>query len=60
MQGNKICILDDDPSVRRSLKELLGSDDFEAETFDDPDKFLEYVTAHAVRLTVLDVARSSP
>ena len=31
----KICILDDDPSILRSLKELLSSDDFEAEVFDD-------------------------
>ncbi|HYZ72248.1 MAG TPA: hypothetical protein VE641_04170 [Chthoniobacterales bacterium] len=45
MPGNRICILDDDPSVLRSLKELLASDDFEAETFDDPDMFLEYVRA---------------
>ena len=51
----KICILDDDPSILRSLKELLSSDDFEAEVFDDPEKFLEYVRAHAVRLAILDV-----
>ena len=55
MSEGKICILDDDPSVLRSLKELLSSDDFEAETFDDPEKFLEYVQAHAVRLAILDV-----
>ena len=51
----KICILDDDPSILRSLKELVSSDDFEAEVFDDPEKFLEYVRAHAVRLAILDV-----
>ena len=55
MLTDKICILDDDPTVRRSPKELLASDDFEAETFDDPDKFLGYVAAHAVRLAILDV-----
>ena len=55
MPEGKICILDDDPSVLRSLKELLSSDDFEAEVFDDPEKFLEYVQAHAVRLAILDV-----
>ena len=55
MREGKICILDDDPSVLRSLKELLSSDDFEAEAFDDPEKFLEYVQAHAVRLAILDV-----
>jgi FixJ family two-component response regulator len=55
MLGDTICILDDDPSVLRSLKELLASDDFEAETFDDPEKVLEYIRAHVVRLAVLDV-----
>ena len=55
MSEGKICILDDDPSVLRSLKELLSSEDFEAEAFDDPEKFLQYVQAHAVRLAILDV-----
>ena len=39
----------------RSLKELLASDDLEAETFDDPKEFLDYVPGHVVRLAVLDV-----
>jgi FixJ family two-component response regulator len=36
MREGKICILDDDPSVLRSLKELLASDDLEADTFEPP------------------------
>jgi DNA-binding NtrC family response regulator len=44
MPEAKICIVDDDPSVLRSLQELLSSDDLEAEAFDDPEKFLEYVS----------------
>jgi hypothetical protein len=40
--GAKICIVDDDTPVLRSLKELLASDDLDAETFDDPEKFLDY------------------
>jgi FixJ family two-component response regulator len=55
MPEAKICIVDDDPSVLRSLQELLSSDDLEAEAFDDPEKFLEYVRTHAVRLAILDV-----
>jgi FixJ family two-component response regulator len=50
-----ICILDDDYSVLRSLRELLASDGFEARTFEIPDKFLAYAQEHAVRLAVLDV-----
>ena len=50
-----ICVLDDDISVLSSLKELLASDGFEAETFDNPDEFLSYTQEHAVKLAVLDV-----
>ena len=54
MLGAKICVIDDDSSVLRSLKELLASDDLEAETFDDPEEFMDYVQGHVVRLAVLD------
>jgi FixJ family two-component response regulator len=50
-----ICILDDDSSVLNSLRELLASDGFEAETFDSPDKFLAYTQEHDVSLAVLDI-----
>jgi FixJ family two-component response regulator len=50
-----ICILDDDSSVLSSLRELLASEGFEAETFDKPDEFLSYTQEHAVKLAVLDV-----
>ena len=50
-----ICVLDDDSSVLSSLKELLASDGFEAETFDSPDEFLAYTQDHAVKVAVLDV-----
>jgi FixJ family two-component response regulator len=55
MRGNTICVVDDDTYVLRSLKEVLASDDLEAETFDDPQTFLDYVRAHTVKLAVLDV-----
>ena len=50
-----ICVLDDDSSVLSSLKELLASDGFEAETFDSPDEFFAYTQDHAVKVAVLDV-----
>jgi FixJ family two-component response regulator len=53
--GAKICIVDDDTPVLRSLKELLASDDLDAETFDDPEKFLDYARDHVIRLAVLDL-----
>ena len=50
-----VCILDDDSSVLKSLRELLDSDGFEALTFDNPDQFLAYAQEHPVKLVVLDV-----
>jgi FixJ family two-component response regulator len=50
-----ICILDDDSSVLNSLRELLDSDGFEAQTFDNPDQFLAYAQEHPIKLAVLDV-----
>jgi FixJ family two-component response regulator len=50
-----ICILDDDLSVLSSLQELLESDGFESETFDNPEKFITYTREHTVKVVVLDV-----
>jgi two-component system response regulator FixJ len=50
-----ICILDDDSSVLNSLRELLDSDGFEVQTFDNPYQFLVYAEEHPVKLAVLDV-----
>ena len=50
-----ICILDDDLSVLSSLRELLESDGFESETFDNPDKLIAYARDHTVKVVVLDV-----
>jgi two-component system, LuxR family, response regulator FixJ len=50
-----ICILDDDLSVLSSLHELLESDGFDSETFDNADKFIAYAQEHPVKVVVLDV-----
>ena len=50
-----ICILDDDLSVLSSLRELLESDGFESETFDNPEKLIAYARDHTVKVVVLDV-----
>src|SRR5215469_9863709 len=52
--SNYICVVDDDISVLRSLREGLASEGFEAQTFDDPEKFLDYARTHTVKLAVLD------
>jgi FixJ family two-component response regulator len=50
-----ICVFDDDSSVLSSLKELLASDGFGAETFDKPEEVLYYTQGHVVQLGLLDV-----
>ena len=54
-QAESICILDDDSSVRRSIKRLLDSDGLIALSFEDAEDFLAHVRGHAVPLAVLDV-----
>ena len=55
MEDPGICVVDDDPSVLRSLRELLGSDGFDAQIFDRPERFMDYASTHSVRLAVLDL-----
>ena len=54
MEGNTICVVDDDMAVLRSVKELLASNDIEVEMFNNPRTFLDYVRAHRVSVAVLD------
>jgi FixJ family two-component response regulator len=50
-----ICVVDDDTSVLRSVRQLLASDGLEAQTFNNAEDFLDYAQEHAVKLAVLDV-----
>jgi FixJ family two-component response regulator len=50
-----ICVVDDDASVLRSVRELLDSDGLEAQTFDNGEDFLAYAQGQAVKLAILDV-----
>jgi FixJ family two-component response regulator len=52
---DEVCVVDDDPSVLRSLAQLLDSDGFAAHTFDTAEEFLAHAERHAVTLAVLDV-----
>jgi FixJ family two-component response regulator len=52
---DEICVIDDDPSVLRSLAQLLDSDGFAAHTFDTAEEFLAHAGRQAVTLAVLDV-----
>lgn len=50
-----VFVVDDDPSVRSSLKFLLGSMGLQVESFDSTDAFLQRKTPDAPSCLVLDV-----
>jgi len=48
-------LVDDDPSVRRSVSRLLESDGFNVLAFGEPGRFLQYLSDHFVEVVVLDL-----
>jgi len=50
-----VCLLDDDPSVLKSVGRLLSSADLHAETFSDCNEFLDYVRLHRPTVALVDV-----
>jgi FixJ family two-component response regulator len=50
-----VCLLDDDPSVLKGLGRLFSSAGLHAETFSDPQKFLEYARIHRPAVALVDV-----
>ena len=54
-RGQTICIVDDDLSLRRSLRNLLTSVGFRVETFESVEAFLESANQAEIGCLVLDV-----
>jgi FixJ family two-component response regulator len=50
-----VCVVDDDPSVRKSLVRLLESSGFTVNAFGEPETFLAHLTGHSVPVAVLDI-----
>ncbi len=50
-----VCLVDDDPSVRRSVGRLLESDGFKVLAFSQPQSFLDFAMNNAVAVAVLDI-----
>jgi len=50
-----VCLVDDDPSVRKSVSRLLGSDGLSVVAFSEPEAFLNHVATNPVPLAVLDI-----
>jgi len=52
----EICyVVDDDPSVRKSITRLLELEGFKVRAFGDPEDFLNRMATNPVRLVVLDI-----
>jgi len=56
--GRVVCIVDDDASLRRSLRNLLTSVGFRVRTFESAEAFLELVGRESIGCVVLDVRMS--
>ena len=50
-----VCLVDDDPSVRKSVSRLLESDGFSVFAFSEPEAFLNHMTTNSVPVAVLDI-----
>ncbi len=50
-----VCLVDDDPSVRKSVGRLLESAGFAVRTFAEPDIFLDYAAQNSVAVAILDI-----
>jgi len=55
MESNTIFVVDDDDSVRRSLKRLLKSAGYQARTFASAEAFLEFIPDRDEACLVLDI-----
>lgn len=55
VRAEVVCVVDDDPSVRKSVSRLLESDGFSVRAFSEPEAFLNHVATNYVPLVVLDI-----
>lgn len=53
--NTKICVVDDDPSVRRALKLLLNTVGTDVETFASSEEFLNSFSSDELVCLILDV-----
>ena len=52
----EVCYLvDDDPSVRKSISRLLESEGFNVRAFAEPEDFLNHMATNPARLVVLEI-----
>ena len=54
-QSNEVCIVDDDPSVLKSMHYLLASEGFNVRPFNKAEDFLTHASTHRVPVVVTDI-----
>jgi FixJ family two-component response regulator len=52
---NEVCLVDDDPSVLKSMHYLLASEGFKVRTFSKAEDFLAHASANHVPVVVTDI-----
>jgi two-component system response regulator FixJ len=55
LESPEVCLVDDDPSVLRSMQYLLESEGLRVRAFNKPEKFLAFATTNPVDLVVTDI-----
>lgn len=50
-----VCLVDDDPSIRKSVGRLLESAGFGVRRFAEPEAFLDHLAGNPVSVAVLDI-----
>lgn len=53
--GKVVCLVDDDPSIRKSVSRLLESAGFNVSAFENAKTFLDYLERNVVSVAVLDI-----
>jgi two-component system, LuxR family, response regulator FixJ len=54
-EGNEVCLVDDDPSVLKSMQYLLASEGFKVRPFNKAEDFLAHASTHRVQVVVTDI-----
>jgi two-component system response regulator FixJ len=54
-EGEEVCVVDDDPSVLKSMRYLLASEGFKVRAFGKAEDFLAHAGSHHVPVVVTDI-----
>ena len=54
-EANEVCLVDDDPSVLKSMHYLLASEGFKVRPFSKAEDFLAHASTHHVPVVVTDI-----